>query len=105
MTLAILLTLLAMFLVVAHVWKLDRRIVALEDRDLPPQQQFPYCDNCEDTGLVCENHPGLPWAGACGAIFACGCGAGMPCPSCTWPIPQDGKHSITEAFKPGADRQ
>jgi hypothetical protein len=37
------------------------------------------CGLCEDTGWVCENHPGKPWDGD----HACGCGAaGMPCVHC-----------------------
>ena len=37
------------------------------------------CGLCEDTGWVCENHPGKPWDGD----HACGCGAaGMPCMRC-----------------------
>ena len=58
------------------------------------------CENCDDTGVVCENHQSLPWAEVSGAMFACGCGAGAPCPTCCDPIPQDGTHSIVEAFTP-----
>jgi hypothetical protein len=37
------------------------------------------CGLCENTGWVCENHPGKPWDGD----HACGCGAaGMPCVRC-----------------------
>jgi hypothetical protein len=60
------------------------------------------CDTCDDTGHVCENHLSLPWAGVSGAPNACECGAGMPCPACTTPVPEDGTHSITECFIPRA---
>lgn len=69
------------------------------------------CSNCNDTGHVCENHPDQAWGGLCcehlGAAWlcehgACHCGgAGMPCPTCCGPIPEDGTHSIVEAFIPG----
>jgi hypothetical protein len=58
------------------------------------------CTACRDTGLVCENHPDLPWGGVSDATDACECGAGMPCRACCDPIPQDGTHSIAEAFTP-----
>ena len=58
------------------------------------------CIYCADTGQVCENHPHIPWEGS-GASYACDCGgAGMPCDNCCIDIPQDGTHSITEAFTP-----
>lgn len=69
----------------------------------------PFCAACRDGGIVCENHPNMPWGGDCRAGLtegdvcehgACGCGLGMPCPACCSPIPQDGKHSIGEAFIP-----
>lgn len=68
----------------------------------------PICAVCLDTGHVCENHPDRPWAGIAGhdAPNACGdgsqdCGgAGMPCPACCSPIPEDGRHRIGEAFTP-----
>jgi bifunctional non-homologous end joining protein LigD len=67
----------------------------------------PACSTCLDTGHVCENHPDLPWAGIVGdGGYACGdgardChGAGMPCPDCCSPIPEDGTRSIVEAFTP-----
>lgn len=59
-----------------------------------------HCSNCRDTGHVCENHPEKPWAGLADGDTACECGAGMPCPSCCSPIPQDGTTSITQAFVP-----
>lgn len=36
------------------------------------------CPRCLGEGLVCENHPMLPWEQPGG----CGCGAGMPCRCC-----------------------
>ena len=61
----------------------------------------PRCPHCLDDGHTCEDHPDFPWAvkveGHDGE--ACG-GAGMPCPYCCSPIPEDGRHSITEAFVP-----
>jgi hypothetical protein len=37
------------------------------------------CNQCEDCGWVCENHPDQPWQGT----PACPCGApGAPCPAC-----------------------
>ena len=44
------------------------------------------CIYCQEVGWVCEEHPGLPWAGA----QACGCGAaGMPCSACD--VPENGE--------------
>jgi hypothetical protein len=44
------------------------------------------CKRCDDSGWVCEEHPGRPWAG----LHACNCGAaGMPCPVCN--IPAEGQ--------------
>lgn len=63
------------------------------------------CDVCQDTGHVCENHPLRPWAGISDASFACDCGAGMPCPYCTTPVPQDGTRSITDNFIPRARKR
>lgn len=62
------------------------------------------CDNCDDTGHVCENHPSLPWAGTSDGMFACGCGAGMPCPTCCAPVPQDGTCSIADNFIPRSEK-
>jgi hypothetical protein len=59
----------------------------------------PICSSCSDSGYVCENHPDRPW----GYLVADGCecgAAGMPCPECCSPIPEDGTHSIVEAFVP-----
>jgi len=65
---------------------------------------------CNDTGHACENHPDRPWGGMCcdgpasGVLCehgACHCGgAGMPCPVCCSPVPEDGAISITAAFVP-----
>lgn len=61
------------------------------------------CRHCLDTGHVCENHPEFPWTGLSSPVEGhdadCG-GAGMPCPHCCSPIPEDGRHSIAEAFTP-----
>lgn len=71
------------------------------------------CANCHDSGHVCENHPDRAWGGLCceplpadtGPVCAhgsCCCGgAGMPCPTCCDPVPDDGRlHRIGEAFTP-----
>ena len=59
------------------------------------------CPHCLDDGLVCENHPGYPWEVTVeGHRADCYGGAGMPCPFCCSPIPEDGRHSIAEAFTP-----
>jgi hypothetical protein len=63
-----------------------------------------YCQSCDNTGHVCENHPRRPWAAVSGRDDACDCGAGMPCPKCTTPVPQDGTHRITENFIPRAEK-
>lgn len=52
------------------------------------------CSHCLDEGHVCETHPDKPWE-----HDGCG-GAGMPCSACCSPIPEDGRHSIAEAFTP-----
>lgn len=59
----------------------------------------PRCAACLDEGHVCENHPGRAWPDVCD------CGAGMPCPACCSPIPQDGTRSIAEAFVPDWQRE
>lgn len=61
------------------------------------------CPNCLNTGHVCENHSDRPWDGVDldDDPRACHCGgAGMPCPTCCDEIPQDGTHSIRDAFTP-----
>jgi hypothetical protein len=59
------------------------------------------CTTCDDTGHVCEDHPDKPWDGISEAPSACHCGgAGMPCPICCDPIPENGTHPIREAFTP-----
>jgi hypothetical protein len=60
----------------------------------------PHCRACNDTGHVCENHPGKPWADISDAENACDCGAGLPCVACCDPIPDDGSASIVAAFTP-----
>ena len=75
------------------------------------------CRTCQDTGHVCENHPGRAWGALCckgpvrlpvapGTEVLCGhgachCGgAGEPCHACCSPLPADGTRSIAEAFTP-----
>lgn len=59
------------------------------------------CTHCLDTGHVCEDHPDYPWEGVAGTVEGHSCqAAGMPCGYCCSPIPEDGTHSITEAFTP-----
>jgi hypothetical protein len=60
----------------------------------------PRCRSCGDTGHVCENHPDRPWGGLTSEPGSCECGAGMPCPACCSPIPQDGTVPIGWAFVP-----
>src|SRR3954452_24575243 len=44
-------------------------------RPLRMIDQTQFCAICDDTGWVCEDHPGRPWT----AEHACGCGgAGAP---------------------------
>ena len=69
----------------------------------PPSPAEPpvRCAHCLDDGLVCENHPEFPWEVTVeGHRADCYGGAGMPCPFCCSPIPEDGTHSIAEAFVP-----
>jgi hypothetical protein len=50
--------------------------------------------------MVCEDHPEFPaFITVEGHSGDCG-GAGMPCPACCSPIPEDGTRSIAEAFIP-----
>lgn len=46
---------------------------------LRERSQYNLCDGC---GWVCENHPSLSWEPESDSPYACGCGAGMPCPGC-----------------------
>ena len=59
----------------------------------------PTCLHCLDDGIVCEDHPGYPFGIDVEGHAHCGA-AGMPCPACCSPIPEDGTHSIAEAFVP-----
>lgn len=61
------------------------------------------CLHCLDGGHVCEDHPQFPWEVTVEGHPA-NCGAGMPCPYCCSPIPEDGTHSIAEAFTPDWQR-
>jgi hypothetical protein len=59
------------------------------------------CSSCADTGHACEDHPDRPWGGITDDINGCHCGgAGVPCPACCDPIPEDGSTSIGAAFTP-----
>lgn len=62
----------------------------------------PRCAACLDDGYVCEDHPGMPWEGLHGSVegHAEHGGAGMPCPACCSPVPEDGTRSIADAFVP-----
>ena len=57
------------------------------------------CETCRDSGYVCENYPDRAWSYVVGGEECCG-GAGMPCPNCCSPIPEDGTHWNVEAFVP-----
>jgi hypothetical protein len=61
-----------------------------------------HCAHCLDEGHVCEDHPDHPWEGTAGPVpgHAEHGGAGEPCSYCCSQIPQDGTHSIEEAFVP-----
>ena len=62
----------------------------------------PRCLHCLDQGIVCEDHPDFP-----AHVTVEGHAehaAGMPCPRCCSEIPQDGRHSIVEAFTPDWQR-
>jgi len=44
----------------------------------------PKCKHCDDTRLVCEDHPDKPWEGTSDSDNACDCGgAGMFCGYCS----------------------
>jgi hypothetical protein len=70
----------------------------------PAPQDVPAfrCHSCRDEGYVCEDHETAPWEGIWGAVegHAEHGGIGMPCPACCSPVPEDGTHSIAEAFTP-----
>lgn len=82
--------------------KTERWLCAGCLRDFLDSEAEWQCSSCHDTGHVCENCPDRPWAGICADDVACDCGAGMPCPDCTAPTPQDGTHSISDCFVPRA---
>jgi hypothetical protein len=65
--------------------------------------QAPRCRHCLDDGMVCEDHPEFPF-GVTVEGHRSSCGAGMPRPACCSPIPEDGTHSIAEAFTPDWQR-
>lgn len=66
----------------------------------------PRCAYCLDQGHVCEDHPSYPWEGIWGQVeyHPVHGGVGMPCLACCSPIPEDGTHSIGEAFIPDWQR-
>lgn len=75
---------------------------------LPPVAGVPVvpkirCLHCLDDGHVCETHPDYPWDMTVEGHRA-DCGAGMPCPACCSPIPEDGTTSIGVAFTPDWQR-
>ena len=37
------------------------------------------CEQCDDTGWVCEGHKDRPWDGVSTRNDACGCGSGIAC--------------------------
>lgn len=64
-----------------------------------------HCTACNDRGRVCEDHPERPWGNPDKRSDVCDCGgAGMHCPKCCSPIPEDGTRSIAEAFTPDWER-
>lgn len=63
------------------------------------------CPHCLDDGEVCEDHPQFPAHVNVEGHRGEDCGAGMPCPACCSPIPEDGTHSIAEAFTPDWKRE
>jgi hypothetical protein len=68
------------------------------------QEQWPpRCARCMDTGHVCEDHPDIPQEQCVAEDEGCGT-IGIPCPACCSPVPEDGTHSITEAFTPDWQR-
>ena len=66
----------------------------------------PRCPHCLDEGHVCEDHPEYPWEGFHGTVEGHRehGAAGMPCPACCPPIPEDGTASIAGAFTPDWQR-
>lgn len=40
-----------------------------------------FCDNCHNTGVICQSHIHRPWTGH----YGCGCGdQGVRCPVCCY---------------------
>jgi hypothetical protein len=59
------------------------------------------CTLCEDSGWVCEEHPGRPWEGP----NACPCGApGAPCPWCNMPAEGETPR-MPDGFKVDVDKK
>lgn len=65
----------------------------------PEEDEAPRCPHCLDDGMVCESHPEFPF-GVDAEGHPGDCDMGIPCPACCPPIPEDGTHSIAEAFTP-----
>lgn len=62
------------------------------------------CNQCDDTGWVCENHVALPWSGCSERGNACKCGgAGMPCTLCN-PCDYDNPPDMSRAMKVKLDK-
>lgn len=60
------------------------------------------CENCADTGWVCENHTDHPWGGLPNVEECCG-GAGQPC-VCNLDLSKDvmiAIHASVDSIPPG----
>jgi hypothetical protein len=54
------------------------------------------CKLCDDTGWVCEEHPGRPLASASKRADACDCcGIGRPCARCNPSGEIQGPHNVS----------
>jgi hypothetical protein len=72
------------------------------------------CDGPRRAGWLGRLHALLPYRGLFRLAWrirvlcehgACHCGEpGAPCPACCPPVPQDGRHPVSEAFTPGWNR-
>ncbi|TWF49469.1 hypothetical protein FHW37_108139 [Neorhizobium alkalisoli] len=52
-----------------------------------------FCDNCHNTGLVCQSHLRRPFTGS----YGCGCGeAGVKCPVCRYEPREPDLSSVLE---------
>ena len=59
------------------------------------------CANCDGEGLVCEDHPEVPWMGGLGC---CALGEGVPC-SCQTPAPDVETITLSPAEMEELERQ